>query len=214
MKKTCTVSMIAVVVLWTVISSVASAGLLYNYPQLLPMDLDQMNHLVKKKVAEYKKDGSTQILKEAVQAVYSRPNDDGMIEKIIVPLRNELDENDNWEPVMESLVQEAIGAMKNPKAFKPVVLNTYAVFLENVIADYKPFAEKPGHERKMIEKIRDAKIELTKAEEDERKLRTMSNHKSPSEIATSVMEDVKKVQADNAKTADAEKAKGDEKAKK
>jgi hypothetical protein len=207
MKKTYLI--LTALVLW---ASTSSAGLLYNYPQLLPMDLDQMNSMVKKKVREFKKDGSTQILKEAVQAVYSRPNDDGMIEKIITPLRNELDENDNWEPVMESLVQEAIGAMKNPKAFKPVVLNTYAVFLENVIADYKPFADKPGHERKMIEKIRDAKIEMTKAEEDERKLRTMSNHKSPSEIAASVMEDAKKVQAEE--KAATEKESADEKTKK
>jgi hypothetical protein len=108
---------------------------------------------------------------------------------------------------MDSLVTEAIGALKNPKAFKPVVANSYGIFLENVISDYKPFADKPGHERKIIEKIRDAKVEYTKEQINERKLRTMSNHKSPSEIANSVLEDMKKVEADNQKAqADAKAA--------
>ncbi|MBS1971258.1 MAG: hypothetical protein JSU04_13195 [Bdellovibrionales bacterium] len=191
--------------LWT---SVSSAGLLFTYSQLTLKDLDQMNDLAKKKVKEFKKDGSVEILKEAVQAVYSRPNDDGMVEKVITPLRNELDENDQWETTMDALVQEAIGALKNPKAFKPVVQNTYAIFLENVVADFKPFAEKEGHERRVIKTIADAKIEMSKEAINERKLRTMSVHKSPSELASRVLSDVAKAEAE------AKKAEEDAKKKK
>ncbi|WP_413288745.1 hypothetical protein [Bdellovibrio sp. HCB337] len=187
-------------------ASVSSAGLLYNYSQLTLKDLDQMNEMAQKKLKEFKKDGSVENLKEAVQAIYSRPNDDGMVEKVISPLRTELDEHELWETTMDGLVQEAIGALKNPKAFKPVVQNTYAIFLENVIADFKPFAERPGHERKVIQTIRDAKIELSKEAINERKLRTMSNHKSPSEIATQVMNNISKMEAD-AKKAEEEAAK-------
>jgi hypothetical protein len=186
-------------------ASVSSAGLLYNYSQLTLKDLDQMNELAQKKIKEFKKDGSVDVLKEAVQAVYSRPNDDAMVEKVIVPLRTELDENEQWEATMDALVQEAIGALKNPKAFKPVVQNTYAIFLENVIADFKPFAEKPGHERQVIQKIRDAKIEMSKEAVNERKLRTMSNHKSPSEIATQVLDGIVKAEAAEKKAADKKK---------
>jgi hypothetical protein len=181
-------------------ASLSSAGLLYNYAQLLPMDLDEMNALVKKKMKEFKKENSTQILMEAVQAVYSRPNaEDPMVDKVMPPLRSELEENDLWEPVMDSLVKEAIGALNNPKAFKPVVLNTYAVFLENVIADFQPFAEKPGYERKVIQKIQDANIKITKEEENERKLRGLANHKSPSEIARTSLETAKKAEVENDK---------------
>jgi hypothetical protein len=192
---------------WT---SVSSAGLLFTYSQLTLKDLDQMNDLAKKKVKESKKDGSVEVLKEAVQAVYSRPNDDGMIEKVITPLRNELDENDQWETTMDTLVQEAIGALKNPKAFKPVVQNTYAIFLENVVADFKPFAEKEGHERRVIKMIADAKIEFSKEAINERKLRTMSVHKSPSELAAKVLDEVGKAEAE-AKKAEAEAKKKEKK---
>lgn len=201
--------LIATSLLW---ASASSAGLMFTYNQLILKDLDQMNEMAQKKIKEFKKDGSVEILKEAVQAVYSRPNDDAMVEKVITPLRNELDENDQWESAMDQLVTEAIGALKNPKAFKPVVQNTYAIFLENVISDFKPFAEKEGHERKIIKQIRDAKIELSKEAINERKLRTMSVHKSPSDLAESVMNDVAKAEAD-AKKAD-EEAKKKEKDKK
>jgi hypothetical protein len=195
---------ILVSVLW---ASVSSAGLLYNYSQLTLKDLDQMNEMAQKKIKEFKKDGSLQILKEAVQAVYARPNDDAMVEKVITPLRNELDENDQWEVVINDLVHEAIGALKNPKAFKPVVQNTYAVFLENIIQDFKPFAEKDGHERKVIQTIRDAKIEMSKEAINERKLRDMKNHKSPSEIAGGVMDNFSKAAEEESKKAEAAKKK-------
>lgn len=191
-------------------ASVSSAGLLYTYSQLTLKDLDQMNEMAKKKVKEFKKDGSVEILKDAVQAVYSRPNDDGMVEKVITPLRNELDENDQWETTVDALVQEAIGALKNPKAFKPVVQNTYAIFLENIVADFKPFAEREGHERKVIKTIADAKIELSKEAINERKLRTMSVHKSPSELAANVLDNVMKAEAE-AKKAEADAKKKEKK---
>lgn len=179
---------------------------MFTYAQLTLKDLDQMNEIAKKKVKEFKQEGAVEALKEAVQAVYSRPNDDGMIEKVIGTLRTELDENDQWEVVMDDLVQEAINALKNPKSFKPVVQNTYAIFLENVVADFKPFAEREGHERNVIKNIRDAKIELSKEAINERKLRTMSVHKSPSLMAGVVIDAVLKAEAE-AKKAEAEAAK-------
>lgn len=191
-------------------ASISSAGLLYNYSQLTLKDLDQMNELAQKKIKEFKAEGALDILKEAVQAVYSRPNDDAMVEKVISPLRNELDENDQWESTMDILVEEAIGALKNPKAFKPVVQNTYAIFLENVISDFKPFAEREGHERKVLRTIRDAKITISKEAVNERKLRTMRNHKSPSEIAGKVLDDIAKAEA-QAKKAEAEAKSKEEK---
>ena len=199
---------LTVTFLW---ASLSSAGLLYNYSQLTLKDLDQINEMVTKKIKEYKKDRSVEILKEAVQAVYSRPNDDAMVEKVIPPLRNELDENDQWESVIDELVQEAIGALKNPKAFKPVVQNTYAIFLENVISDFKPFADKPGHERKVLEKIRDSKVEMSKEAINERKIRTMKNNKAPSEIAGQMLENIAR---DERARKDAEAAAAKDKAKK
>jgi hypothetical protein len=185
-------------------ASVSSAGLMYNYSQLTLQDLDQMNAMVNKKVKEYKREKATEILKEAVQAVYARPdNNDGMIEKVIPALRNELEENEQWENVVNALVDEAIGALKNPKPFKPIIQNTYAVFLENIIQDFKPFADREGLERKVLVRIRDAKIEMTKEALNERKLRDMKSHKSPSEIAAQALDNAAKIE-EEAKKADAE----------
>lgn len=167
----------------------AHAGLLFNYSQLALKDLDQMNKLVSDKVKESKKSSSGKHvpLKEALQAVYSRPNDDEMIEKVVSPLRSNLDELESWEKTISQLTDEAINALKNPRAFKPVVQVTYVVFLENLLAEIKPYAKTNGFERKMAERIRDAKIEITKEALSERKLRMMKDTTSPSEIAGSIL---------------------------
>ncbi len=167
----------------------AHAGLLFNYSQLALKDLDQMNQLVSDKVKESKKSSSGKAvpLKEALQAVYARPNDDEMIEKVVSPLRSNLDELESWEKTISQLTDEAINALKNPRAFKPVVQVTYVIFLENLLAEIKPHAKNDGFERKIAERIRDAKIEVTKDAISERKLRMMKDTTSPSEIAGSIL---------------------------
>ncbi len=149
-----------------------------------------MNKLVQSKIKESRKSGGNKAipLKEALQAVFSRPNEDFMIEKIVSPLRNELDEQDAWETSVQGLVKEAIGALKNPKAFKPVIQVTYQVFLENMLSEMKPrVAEK--FENKVITQIRDAHIEITKEAANERRLRVMKETTSPSTIADAILKD-------------------------
>ncbi|KYG69573.1 hypothetical protein AZI87_10395 [Bdellovibrio bacteriovorus] len=167
----------------------AHAGLLFNYSQLALKDLDQMNKLVNDKVKESKKSSSGKVvpLKEALQAVYSRPNDDDMIDKIVAPLRSNLDELESWEKTISQLTDEAINALKNPRAFKPVVQTTYVIFLENLLAEVKPYVKSEGFERQIVERVRDAKIEVSKEAVNERKLRTMKSTASPSEIAEKIL---------------------------
>ncbi|MNJ92547.1 hypothetical protein D3C87_102200 [compost metagenome] len=151
-----------------------------------------MNKLVVDKVKEAKKSSSGQTvpLKEALQAVYSRPNDDEMIDKVVAPLRSNLDNHEAWEKTLSQLTDEAVNALKNPKAFKPVVQVTYVVFLENLLSEIKPYLKQEGFERTLAIRIRDAKIQITKDAENERKVRTMKGITSPSEIAASVLKSV------------------------
>ena len=81
--------------------------------------------------------------------------------------------------------------LKIIKNFKPAVQVTYALFLENTIAHLKPAAKEDGFAKKMIEKIAKAEIVLTKEAIHERKLRLMRESKSPSDIATEVLEKIK-----------------------
>lgn len=182
------------------ISQSAMAGLLYNYGALSTKDLDQMAKIVQTKIQESKSAGgdSSIPLKEALQAVYSRPNEDFVIEKVQQPLRTALDEEDKYEEVMGALVTEAIGAVKNPRAFKPVVQVTYVVFLENVISEFQPRLNQ-DFERKTVERIRDAKLEVSKEARGERLVRVMKENKSPSEIAKNVLERYDEEQKEKAK---------------
>jgi hypothetical protein len=166
--------------------------LLFNYSQLLLKDLDQMNDMVLAKVEESKKSssGKNVPLKEALQAVYSRPNDDQMIDKVVAPLRTQLDELDAWEKTLSQLTDEAINALKNPKAFKPVVQVTYMIYLENLLSEIRPYLRGAGFERKLAERIRGAKIEVTKEAANERSLRTMKKSTSPSELADKILTEV------------------------
>lgn len=180
---------ILLTVLVFVLCQHASAGLLFNYSQLALKDLDQMTALVNDKVREAKKTSSGKVvpLKEALQAVYSRPNDDEMIEKVIAPLRSNLDELESWEKTISQLTDEAINALRNPKAFKPVVQVTYIIFLENLLSEIKPHAKSEGFERSIVERVRDAKLKISKEADDERRLRGMRTTTSPSDIAEKIL---------------------------
>lgn len=186
-KKFLTVA-VAFLIMSIVISSNAKAGLLYNYSQLSLKDLEQMSKLIQNKIAESRKAGGDQIipLKEALQAVYSRSNEDFLIEKIMPPLKAELDEHDAWESSLKALTKEAIGALKNPKAFKPVVQVTYHVFLENLISEMKPRVRE-NFEKGILEQIARAEIKVSKEAENERRLRVMKGTTSPSDIAEGVL---------------------------
>lgn len=168
----------------------AQAGLLYTYNQLTLKDLDQMNTLVKNKIKESKSAYSGKVvpIKEGLQAVFSRPNSDDMIDKISSPLRTALEQEDQTEKVFTELVDEAVLALTNTKNFKKEVQVTYAIFLENIISEFKPAVKKDSFEHKIVKKIADAKITLTKDAERDRKLRLMQESVSPSDIAKKVLE--------------------------
>lgn len=174
-----------------ILSFAVNAGLLYTYNQLTVKDLDQMNAMVKNKLKEAKATDSGKVvpLKEGLQAIFSRPNNDDMIEKILPPLRTALDQEEAREKVYSELVTEATNALKNTKNFKKEVQVTYAIFLENIISEFKPGLQKDSFEFKMIKKIADSEIELTKDAQKDRRLRLMQESASPSAIAVRVLAD-------------------------
>lgn len=163
----------------------AHAVLLFNYSQLILKDLDQLNRLVRQKVVESQtmaSGDSLQPLKEGFQAIYCRPNEDLMIEKVISPLKSALEEQDAYEETIRDLVSEAVSQLRNPKQVSGVVQVTYLVFLENILSEFNPLKDRT-FERSVIEQIRDAKIVVSDTARSERTLRTMKQNPSPSELA-------------------------------
>lgn len=165
-----------------------SAQSMYSYTRLALKDLDEMNAIIQGKLTESSNamgDSKLPPLREALQAVFARSNEDLMIEKIITPLKNALEDLEAWESSMDLMVDDAIKGLKDPDKIKPVAQVTYLIMLENVLQEFKPKAQEK-YEAGVINRIRDAKIELTKAAVKERKLKTMKNVKSPSEIAAGI----------------------------
>ena len=159
------------------------------YHRLALLDLDEVVAMVQGKVAESRTSGDRFTpLREGVFAVYARPDDDGMIDKVLPPLRNEADENDAWETIMSDATQEAINALKTPESLSPAGQVTYIVYLQNIVADLKPQARKAGtFERDLLIRIRDAKIQITPEARDERQIRLMKQSANPSELAQKVV---------------------------
>lgn len=172
----------------------SEAGLLFTYNQMALKDLDQINALVRDKIKESKKSKSGQHvpLKEILQAIYCRPDDDGMIQKVIGPLKSELDEIDQYEKVMKDLVQEAINSLKNPKNFKAPVQVSYIIFLENFMAQTKPQIKGSDFVKKQFEKIAKADLSLSKEALNDRRLRLMKESRSPSTLAQEVLDEMEK----------------------
>lgn len=166
---------------------------LYSYSRLALKDLDEMNKLVQDKIRESRASKGDKVgpLREAMQAIFARPNEDFMIEKVMSPLRNELDEHAAYEETIRSLVEESISALNKPDKVKATAQVTYAVMLENFLSDMKPRVTE-NFEKEMITKIRDANISLTKKAESERKLGMMKPTKSPSDMAASILKATEK----------------------
>jgi len=180
------------IILFTILfcQSVAFAGLLYPYNRLATKDLDQMNKIIKDKIKESKSSAgnATIPLKEALQAIFTRPNQDGMIEKLLPSIKTELDEHDAYEKTFQTLVKEAAGALNNSKAFKKEALLSYLLFLENTVSEMKPKVAEP-FENSILTQIRDAKIEYNSDLLKERKLRMLSELPSVSELADQVLKE-------------------------
>jgi len=196
-----------VVLVTLLLGSFAHAGLLYPYNRLALKDLDQMNKLIQDKIQESRRSKGDQTipLKEALQAIYARPNEDFMIEKILSPVRNELEEHDAFESSMRALTKEALGALNNPRPFSAVVQVTYAIFLENVVAEYRPKASET-FEREILEQIRKGNVKITKEAANERRLRMMKNTLSPSELAEQALKEYEDAQKAKKEEASGKKA--------
>ena len=162
-----------------------------SYSRVQLLDLDQMSELMQQKVKLFKSSNSLQPLQQGLEICLSRPDEDGLLDKVISIVKNPLDDNDAWESSIEELVNKSIGMLKN-NGVHPTDQVTSAVILENIIAEFKPSFFKqyqsPGFETRIIERIASADIEFSKAAQSERKLNLMRSTSSPSAIAQRLIE--------------------------
>jgi hypothetical protein len=161
-----------------------------SYKSLATLDLDQMNDLVQVKLNEYSKQNNLKSLREASMIVLARPDDDGMVEKILSSVRNPLEEEGQWQPTVEALVRQAIETLQSAQASQTDQV-TSGVILENLIAEFKPLYIKQyqigGFETNIINYIADSNVSYSKGASKERSLYLMRNNLNPSQIAKKIV---------------------------
>lgn len=161
-----------------------------SYRNLAILDLDQVGDLLQEKINQYNRQNSVQPLKEGALIVFARPDADGMVEKVISHMRNPLEEENEWENTIVSLVRQSIDNMNNDKISARDQV-TAGVILENIIAEFKPIylkqAKTGGFETQIIDHIAAANVAYSKAASKERGIYLMRNNLNPSQIAKKVV---------------------------
>lgn len=183
-----------VLLILTLLTNNSFAKVIIPYNKLALRDLDEVNEYVRLKISESKKqptDGRQIILKETLFVVFSRPDEDGLISKVLPDLSSELDKNEILESAYSDLINESIEALKNPEKDSSQDLVTHLVFLENIISEFKPKLDE-NFNFEMIKKIAQSDFKVPKKANNERKVRMMKARKSPSEIAAKVIAESKK----------------------
>lgn len=164
----------------------------FTYKNLAMLDLDQMNDILKHKIKEYQRDNNIMALKEAARIVYSRPDSDSVVEKIISDVRNPLEDENQWEPTIITLVKQSVETMKDD-ATSATDQVTSGTILENIIADSKPAYKKQyssgGLETDVIDYIADHNAVYSKKANSERSLSIMKSTLSPGKMAQKIQND-------------------------
>ncbi len=162
----------------------------YPYTKLKLLDLEQMFEIIQGKMKQYKKTNNEEFLLESIKICLSRPDGDGLVEKIIDNIRFSLDENDKWEKALEKVVQQSISELRLETTAGEDQL-TYLILLENLVSELKPEFirqyQSPKFETKLIQSIADARITVSKAATTESRLNLMTSQKSPSSMAQTLI---------------------------
>lgn len=194
--------MIIATIVMLLFSNTALSIQKFKYNELQIKDYDEMTKKVEAYIAQSKQlaikyqekgddDTGDQMaidkLSEALTYIFSRPDKDNMIAKLLPSLRKELLNYSAFETSMSLVVTDAITAIQSPKL--PVTYRATSVFvLENVMSQIQPQVSSNKELRGIIEKIRDAKIAIPNDIANDRKLKSMFRTSSPSATAEKVLQ--------------------------
>jgi hypothetical protein len=162
---------------------------------------EQIGELVKKKIQKAQAIQAKQVidddrgivaepeaieqLEDATRIVLSRPDQDGTVSNMFSRLRREMTDLGALDEVLAGLTAESIRALNSSST--PVNHQaTYVVILENLMGEIKPEVGNPKF-RSLIEKIRDAHIEVSDQAASQEFLRSMTQPISPSTTAEKIL---------------------------
>ncbi len=176
---------------------------LYKYSQLAVKSYDSLIEMVHKKIAKaakvdeeaqklaadinnYDTSKSIYILKDALRLIFSRPNKDNMVEKLLPEVRSELKSYNAFYDSINDLVVESITGLtqKIPVIYK----STYIFVLENIMSEFRPDLKTNKDVKKIFIYIRDSGAGIPDDVRLDRKLRSMFRSRSPSSTARKIIE--------------------------
>lgn len=188
-------------ILFFALNTVSQAEITNKYSELEIKDLDEMSGRVealvrkaKQAAVEQQRSGdveagdteAVEYLRKALVLILSRPNKDNMLADLLPPVRRELGNYNAYPDTLSSVASEAMDGMQNSKLKAPSRA-TYFFVLENLLSELRPDAQREDF-KKIIVKIRDAKLEIPKEVKRELKLTSMYRAVSPSAIAQEILD--------------------------
>lgn len=157
-----------------------------------------MNALVQERVKKAREIGNTEdeesvddrqaieYLRDAMKVILSRPNSDNMVAKLNPEIRRELSGYSSYEDTLSSIVSEAVDMLKNKKAVT-TYRSTALFILENALSEIQPELSRNEDLRRIVERVRDAKLEVPKDVVNQLKLGGMFSSQNPSKQAAEIL---------------------------
>lgn len=168
----------------------------YTYNQLKLYDIDEMVEITEDRMALYKETSDPEKLYEVMTLILARPNDDNILERLMLSIRYSLDSNKLWEAAVEVIVDNAVTALKDESTSVSDQI-TYFMVLQNLLVEFKPEFKRldtsPEFESRIIERIASADIEVPIDVKREASLNLIKIPASPSDIAKSILVEVKAI---------------------
>lgn len=174
----------------------------YDSAQLLIKSADQVNDLIEKRLDKAARSQASQevdytegirtepealsFLRDAMRIALSRPEQDGFRAAAFSRVDRELADLNANILVLQQLSDEGIGVLQSDDAATNVKA-TYVYLLDNMMAELKPSLSTRLWAKKIVENIRDARIEISEAVQKQQRMRTMALPMSPSVIAEGIL---------------------------
>jgi hypothetical protein len=177
-----------------------SQGSGQTYRELIIKDYDEMQAMMRKHLraahkivagadsnSEWEHDAKAELAR-AERLVLSRPDTDNMVAKLVPEIRHEIAAFGSYDDLLDIVTTESLEAFR-PDMNLPVAEHTTFLFiLENLMSEMKPNLQDP-RQLALMERIRDAKIEVPHDVMAERKLQGMFLTDSPSDEARRIIDD-------------------------
>ncbi|MCS6839027.1 MAG: hypothetical protein NZ480_09310 [Bdellovibrionaceae bacterium] len=167
---------------------------IYVYHRLYMKNVEAMEKAIYKKLEEGRKDRSKVVvaLTDATQMLLSRPDHDHILAKLVPTLFVELRDRNVLEKVIDQFFSQAFDCLKhNIKKCSDEAQVTYLIALENFVRHFKKFSQDEPAIIRFLEKLSEARIEISAEAHKASKVRIPIELKNPSEVAKQAIAEVK-----------------------